>query len=141
MGLCSSKKDRVLQTQYIHNKLLQELYKIILSARMQTNFHVDTTVGELIKWGGFKTYKTKTDFEGLTINKKTILWTYLTTWKPKVVEHYRNLLNIFGILKDKKIISEQLYNDIITDIINLWESYEKKQSELIESQLPAPPVN
>ena len=59
MGLCSGKENRVLQTQYIHNKLLQELYKIILSARMQTNFHVDTTVGELIKWGGFKTYKTK----------------------------------------------------------------------------------
>lgn len=141
MGLCSSKEDRVLQTRDTNNKLFQGIIQITLDARHQTNFDVDTTVDKLIKWGGFKTYKTKTNFEGLTISRKTNLWTYLTTWKPKVVEHYRKLLNIFGILKDKKIISEQLYNDIITDITNLWKSYEKKQSELIESQLPSPPIN
>lgn len=141
MGLCSSKEDRVLQTQKKQNESFQEIFKIILNARHRTNFDVDTTVSELIKWGGFKICKTKTDFEGLTISKKSNLWAYLTTWKPKVVEHYRKLLNIFEILKDTKIISEQLYNDIITDITNLWKSYEKKQSELIELQLPTPPVN
>ena len=143
MGLCSGKEDHVLQTQKIQNESFQEIFKIKLNAYHITNFDVDTTVGELIKWNGFKICKTKTDFQGLTIStkKKFNLWTYLTTWNPTIVEYYNNLLNIFKSLEDKKIISEQLYNDIIKDITNLWKLYEKKQSELIESQLPSPPIN